>query len=131
MHSYFAMNANYKILSYILLCFFLLSATVTLSAQAELQRMQERLPQTDALRLSGKVGENNRGLLEARTELTPEERAIVNAENADRISLYRQIARNQKRVRRGSGRQRAIRIAQQARSGVWLQNAAGEWLQKP
>lgn len=101
------------------------------SAQAELQRMQERLPLVDELRLNGLVGENNVGLLDARGQLTAEQRAVVNAENADRLSLYRQIARNQGVSVQEVGRQRAIRIAAQARSGVWLQNPAGEWFQKP
>lgn len=99
-------------------------------AQAELQRMQDRLPQVDELRLTGLVGENNQGLLEPRSDLTAEQRAVVNAENADRLSLYRQIARNQGVSVQEVGRQRAIRIAVQARSGVWLQNPAGEWFQK-
>jgi len=72
---------------------FLLSLSLTATEDITVRRrMSERLPSLDALKLSGQVGENNIGYLEVRKELTPEQAALVTAENGDRKTIYSIIA---------------------------------------
>lgn len=109
----------------------LIMGVVSLPAQDAASRIRARLPEIDAFKAAGVVGENNKGLLQARTELTEAQEALVAAENADRLELYKLVARRQGKSVEEVGEQRAVRIAQQALSGVWLQNAQDEWYKKP
>ncbi|MFP4282755.1 MAG: YdbL family protein [Opitutales bacterium] len=102
-----------------------------LLGQNAAERIRDRLPEVDALKSAGVVGENNEGFLEARVELAPAQEALVEAENADRRELYRRVARRSDLSVEEVGRQRAVRIAQQARPGVWLQTTKGDWVRKP
>lgn len=111
-----------------LLTFF--AGAVSAYADSAQDRMRERIPALDALRMAGKVGENNLGFLSARTDLSPEAAALLVAENNDRRAVYARLARASGETVEAVGRQRALRIARQARPGVWLQNAEGEWYQR-
>ncbi len=53
-----------------------------------IQRMRARHPQIHDLRDQHLVGESHLGYLVARAQLSPEQQALVNAENADRAQLY-------------------------------------------
>jgi uncharacterized protein YdbL (DUF1318 family) len=99
-------------------------------ADAAAARMRERLPAVDMLKENGQAGENNLGLLEARGELAPADTAMLEAENADRLTIYRHIAAGSRQSVEVVGRQRAVRIAELSKPGVWLQNAQGAWYQK-
>lgn len=99
-------------------------------AREAMERMKERLPVVDSLKESGAVGETSAGYLEARTELLPRQRAVVEAENDDRRLVYRMIANRTNQSVRAVGEQRALRIAEQAAPGVWLQRPSGEWFRK-
>lgn len=101
-----------------------------LQANPTLERMKERLPKVDELKLQGLVGENNQGFLEVRGSMSAEQQAIVNAENRDRRDLYTQVARSSGTTPETVGQQRAIRNAQLAARGVWLQKPNGEWYRK-
>jgi uncharacterized protein YdbL (DUF1318 family) len=94
------------------------------------ERMKERLSAVDALKTSGKLGEDNMGYLAVRDTLTREEQELLNAENRDRRLIYQHVARSSRQSVDEVGRQRAARIAELAREGVWLQNRRGEWYQK-
>lgn len=111
-----------------LLTFF--AGAVSAYADSAQDRMRERIPALDALRMAGKVGENNLGFLSARTDLSPEAAALLVAENNDRRAVYARLARASGETVEAVGRQRALRIARQARPGVWLQNAEGEWYKR-
>ena len=106
-----------------------LSLAGSLSADP-MERMRERRPAIDELLLSGHVGENNEGYLTGRMSLNGEEDAYLKAENADRREVYQYIAGRTKSSAAEVGKQRALRIAQQARAGVWVQDARGTWSQK-
>lgn len=95
------------------------------------ERMKERLSDVDALKASGKFGEDNMGYLAGRAALSSEEEELLNAENRDRRLVYQHVARSSRQSVEEVGRQRAARIAELAREGVWLQNRRGEWYQKP
>jgi uncharacterized protein YdbL (DUF1318 family) len=118
----------------IVLFFSLLAAlpasTWAQSVQDATQRVKERLPQVDALKGSGEAGEDAAGYLAQRVELGPRQAAIVEAENADRRIIYAAVAARTGQSAEEVGRQRALRIAELARPGVWLQRPDGEWYRK-
>ena len=118
---------------FLILCLGLFAGTSLASAddvESITERMKERLEVIDPLKTSGDLGENNRGLLEARGDLTREQQEVVEAENSDRQKLYELVAQRTRQSVDAVGQQRAARIAQLARSGVWLQNTRGQWYQK-
>lgn len=90
-------------------------------------RMEQRLPQIDSLKASGALGENNRGLLEARSG---EGGSVAAAENRDREAVYAELAKRTGATADSVGRARAKQIAANSAAGVWLQRESGEWYQK-
>ena len=120
----------------LLLSFFVLGFAATIPAGADegareaMERMKDRLPVVDSLKENGAVGETSAGYLEARSELLPRQKAVVEAENDDRRLVYRRIADRTNQSVREVGEQRALRIAEQAAPGVWLQRPSGEWFRK-
>jgi uncharacterized protein len=92
-------------------------------------RMQDRLPVIVDLKARGVIGENNQGYLDMLAGQT-EKKEIVAAENADRRTIYDQIARQTGTSAEIVGQRRALQIAEKAPSGEWLQNSAGTWYQK-
>ncbi len=108
-------------------------AVLTLRAEepaAIQQRMASRLGEIDGLKLRGAVGEDNRGLLQARAELSPGEAALVAAENGDRGAVSAETARRTGASAEEVGRTRARRIAERASAGIWVQDSAGNWTRK-
>ena len=91
-------------------------------------RMEQRLAQVDALKETGAIGENNRGFLEIRGG--GDAGAIVSAENKDREIVYAAVAQKTGSTADLVGRKRAARIAQNSRSGVWVQDEGGNWKKK-
>jgi uncharacterized protein len=94
------------------------------------ERMRERLPQVDVLKGEQLVGENNRGFLEPRGRLSPEQHALVREENDDRRRAYAAIATETRTTPEQVGRVRAQQIAQRSARGVLLENEQGEWAPK-
>lgn len=92
-------------------------------------RMRERLPQIDALKADGALGENNRGFLEVR-ENKGDASAVTRDENADRTTVYAAIARQTGSNPAAVGAARAKQIAANSARGVWLQRENGEWYKK-
>lgn len=92
-------------------------------------RMRERLPQIDALKADGALGENNRGFLEVR-ENKGDASAVTRDENADRTTVYAAIARQTGSNPAAVGTARAKQIAANSARGVWLQRENGEWYRK-
>jgi len=91
-------------------------------------RIAQRLPQIDAQKASGAIGENNRGFVEARGGGA--DAGVVAAENADREVVYAAIAKQNGTSATVVGAARAKQIAQNSASGVWLQAETGTWYQK-
>jgi uncharacterized protein YdbL (DUF1318 family) len=116
-------------------CLFLLAALCICSlvraedVGAVKARLEQRLPQVQALKAQGAVGENNRGFLEVRGG-TGEAGAVVAAENQDRTVVYAEIAKRTNATSDQVGRARAFKIAQNSRPGEWVQDAAGGWKKK-
>jgi hypothetical protein len=108
-------------------------ALVTVSARAEdlntvRARMEQRLAKIDALKSGGALGENNRGLLEARA--AGEATGVAAEENRDRETVYTELAKRTGASADSVGRARAKQIASNSAPGVWLQRENGEWYQK-
>jgi len=92
-------------------------------------RMEQRLPQVQALKAQADVGENNRGYLEVRGG-AGDAGAVVAAENQDRTVVYAEIAKRTNVSADQVGQARALKIAQRSRPGEWVQDEAGGWKKK-
>jgi uncharacterized protein YdbL (DUF1318 family) len=93
------------------------------------ERMQARLSQIADLKGRGVVGENNQGYL----EFLPGKREkddLVSAENSDRRKVYEDIAQKTGTTADLVGRRRALQIAENAKTGEWLQKDQGKWYKK-
>ncbi len=106
-----------------------LLAAVACQAASIKERMLARLPTINALKAKGIVGENNRGLLEYRTDQRVQQE-VVEAENADRLAVYRAIAKKERVSVDLVGARRARQIAAKAPPGTWLQDERGRWYRK-
>lgn len=94
------------------------------------QRIIERVAEIDALKLAGKLGENNAGLLEQRAMLKPAETQLMNAENADRRALYTLVGQRLGLTSTVVGQGRADELRKKSAAGVWIQAANGTWSRK-
>ncbi|PID74367.1 MAG: hypothetical protein CSB32_01215 [Desulfobacterales bacterium] len=92
------------------------------------ERMESRLPTINALKKSGIVGENNRGFLEFRGP--QKDAATVEAENKDRATVYKAIAKKQGVTVELVGQRRAEKIRAISKPGLWLQKADNSWYKK-
>jgi uncharacterized protein YdbL (DUF1318 family) len=93
-------------------------------------RMEQRLGSLNELKDRGAAGENNRGYLEARGAAQPADQKVIADENADRRTVYTDIAARTGANADTVGRQRAQQLASLARRGHWIQDASGAWKQK-
>jgi uncharacterized protein YdbL (DUF1318 family) len=91
------------------------------------RRMEQRLPQIDALKAQEIVGENNRGFLEDRKAGGG---GTVAEENRDREAVYALIAKETGATPDAVGRARAKQIAANSKGGVWVQDESGAWKKK-
>ena len=111
---------------------FLMAGTASASPISEAQgRMKERLSAIDSLKEEGLVGENAKGFLSVRGDLGARQRSLVDGENADRRTIYAAVAAKTGQSVDAVGAQRAIRIAELAEPGLWLEKPSGEWFRKP
>jgi len=92
-------------------------------------RMAQRLSQLDQLKSKGAIGENNRGLVEARGA-DAAAGAVISAENSDRDIVYAALAKQTGTSAEQVGRTRAKQIAAGSAPGVWVQKEDGTWLKK-
>jgi hypothetical protein len=92
-------------------------------------RMKKRLPVIKKLKAEGLVGEDNAGFL----QFVGDKKAsadVVAAENKDRLTVYKAIAKQQGTTAELVGKRRALQITKRAESGEWVQDAGGNWIQK-
>jgi len=93
------------------------------------ERMLSRVPELNALKAKGVLGENNKGYLEF-VGGQKEKVSVVEGENDDRRQVYEAIAKQQNTAPDLVGQRRALQIAESAESGNWLQAADGSWQKK-
>ncbi|MBI2814438.1 MAG: DUF1318 domain-containing protein [Opitutae bacterium] len=91
------------------------------------RRMEQRLPQIDALKAQEILGENNRGFLDERKAGSG---ALAAEENRDREAVYALIARETGATADAVGRARARQITANSKPGVWVQDESGAWRKK-
>ncbi|MCB1120851.1 MAG: DUF1318 domain-containing protein [Verrucomicrobiae bacterium] len=113
----------------------LLLGNATVHAQSDDEEalkksLLERVDAIDKLKLSGKVGENNVGLLEQRGPMNPDETKLMNAENKDRRALYTLLAKRLNVTMTVVGQGRAEEVRKKSAAGVWLQDRTGNWYQQ-
>ena len=103
------------------------------------QQMKARFPELSAFFRGGSLGESNMGLLEARDtqSLSLGDRArlrrLLEAENVDRMGLYREIARaNNFAEEQVETIQKLFANSwrSQAGPGTWIQDDGGAWARK-
>ncbi|RME93006.1 MAG: DUF1318 domain-containing protein [Verrucomicrobia bacterium] len=100
-------------------------------ALAEVQRrMKANLKAIEQLKKAGKVGENNKGYLQARVKLTDKEAALVKQENADRKFVYEYLAKRAGVSVEEVQKARAAQIRKRSAPGLWLQDPDGHWYRK-
>ncbi len=93
-------------------------------------RMEQRQGSIDALRDRHAVGENNRGFVDPRGPINPDEQRMISDENSDRRAVYVALAEQTRTDPDTVGRKRAQQIAERSKRGVWIQTPTGEWIQK-
>lgn len=108
------------------------------------REMGARIAETDTLRDSDKVGEANNGLLVPREgQLSPAERKVVNAENDNRETVMRGMAKAIIRINRLQENEQNLRQVlpqateefakirrESAKKGWWVQAPDGNWRRK-
>jgi len=107
---------------------FFLSGSIAQSASIK-ERMAARIPAISDLKAKGSVGENNKGFLEFRGKNQPQ-KDVINAENKDRLQVYKAIGKKQGASPTLVGQRRAKAIAQKTKPGQWYQKADGKWAKK-
>lgn len=123
------MNAHIRVI-FSLIVIALLSLLATQAWSDDIKsRMLARVPEIDALKADGIVGEDKNGFLKLRKEAAGKQ-AVVSAENADRAVIYKKIAEQQGVSVDVVGQHRARQIAERAKKGEWLQGGDGNWYQK-
>lgn len=110
-----------------------LGLTVTVTHAQDLAavkaRMAQRLSKLDELKAKGAIGENNRGLVEARgSDAAAAE--LISAENSDRATVYAALAKQTGSTADQVGRARAKQLATASAAGVWVQREDGTWQKK-
>lgn len=104
-------------------------AAIPAAAESPIERMDNRAPEIIELKAKGVIGENNAGYIEF-VGGAREKQAVVDAENADRKMVFSEIAQKNGVSIGEVGRQYAVKRAENAGSGEWLQDANGKWYQK-
>ena len=123
------MNSKFRTVS-LMVAVALLASMATMTWADDIKaRMLARLPQIEALKADGVIGEDKNGFLQFR-KAAGDKQALINAENADRGEIYKAIAAKQGVSVEVVGQRRALQIAEVAKPGEWLQKADGTWYQK-
>lgn len=107
----------------------------TPEVMAAIKSRRERFPQVQQWKERGCIGENNRGLLEARPGQAcgPEVRGLIAAETRDRMIIYRTLVEQNNMPPEELMRVQAAfaKIQREnAGRGQWIQSAGGQWTKK-
>lgn len=122
------MNLSRGSFVFVIISCFLLVASLAHSASIK-ERMAARIPEINALKDSGLIGENNKGFLEYRTAKQPK-KDLVQGENEDRNTVYKAIAKSQGASPGLVSQSRAKMIAKNGQTGHWYQKPDGSWFKK-
>ena len=97
------------------------------------KNMAERKPKIETLKKAGSIGENKAGYLEAMKDakLTEDDSKLIEAENADRKTVYTAVAKQEKTTVEKVGEIRAKQIRSKANEGDFIQEEDGKWVKAP
>lgn len=93
-------------------------------------RRRDRRAALTSLEVKGVLGETNSGLVAIRSSGDPGAQALLNAENSDRMIIYRAIAQKNGSSVQDVQKVYAERIREGLPSGAHVQSADGSWSQK-
>ena len=114
-------------LCWVVSCFGVASTYANSNQASLIASMEQRLPALMELKLGGKVGETNMGLVEGRVVLEREERRLIADENRDRLANYKIIAEELGIPVAAVQRKRAEQIRNNSPRGVWIESKNGDW----
>ena len=106
--------------------------TSQVSAKTIRQNMMKRLAELDKLKASGKIAEANTGYLvwiKKDTAASKDEKLLIDAENAERKTIYSAIAKQQKSTVENVGKRRAAQLRKIARKGHYCMDENGKLYQ--
>lgn len=97
------------------------------------KNMAERKPKIETLKKAGSIGENKAGYLEAMKDakLSEDDSKLVEAENADRKTVYTDVAKQEKTTVEKVGEIRAKQIRSKANESDFIQEEDGKWVKAP
>ena len=97
------------------------------------KNMAERKPKIETLKKAGSIGENKAGYLEAMKDakLSEDDSKLIEAENADRKTVYSAVAKQEKTTVEKVGEIRAKQIRSKANEGDFIQEEDGKWVKAP
>ncbi len=109
--------------------------TRTPEVMASIESRRQRFPQIQAWKGRGCIGENAQGLLEARASqgCGPEVGGLIDAENRDRMTLYRTLLQQNNMPPGDLARVQAAFAKvnrDKAAPGEWIQTETGQWTRK-
>lgn len=100
-------------------------------AQAGIKdRLAKRLPEINKMKAALVIGENNRGYLVVKADVTAAQQKVIDAENADRKKIYQMLADKTGAPVKTVETRRAEQIAEKSKKGIWLQKPDGTWYKK-
>lgn len=113
-------------------CMFEMDVNAQSASETIKKNMAARKEKIDEFKTALLIGENAKGYLEILPEKTlPEEsKKIFDAENTDRKAVYTAIAKQQETTEETVGKRRAIQLAKLAKTGEYIQDSNGKWIQK-
>ena len=111
----------------------LIVPSMLLAKQSKMQqlreRFKERYPEVQALKQAGVIGETDDGYLDYVKQKDPKAEKTVDAENADRKTLYAEIAQQEQTTPELVGVRNAKRNFEKAKPGEYLREN-GKWKKK-
>lgn len=107
----------------------------TPEVMASIQSRRQRFSQVQQWKQRGCIGENARGLVEARPgqRCAPEVAGLVSAENRDRMTLYRALVEQNRMPPEDLSRVQAAFAKvnrERAKAGEWVESEEGQWTRK-
>ena len=111
----------------------LISSLLALQLSADdnfTKRMKTRLPEIVQAKDKGSIGEGMNGLLLIRSKSNSKIDALVKAENLDRQSLFKHLAKQTGGDVNIVAKKFAKGIAGRAKKGHWFKNSSGNWVSK-
>ena len=120
-----------KSINLICLIFFCSSILSSAFADSNLTgRMKARLPNVLVAKDNGYIGEGLNGMLAIREKASNEVTKLVQAENKDRATLFKILAKKTGGDTQDVAQKFAEAIASKAKKGHWFKNSSGNWVSK-